>query len=254
MSASGSGMAAPPDVREDGDGRRRYFEYLPARRDDAFIRAMIDGLERYVSLADRARVLDFGCGAGRQTVEIARRGCRVLGVDSDAPRLSQARTCADNDKSLWVHFTRKDLRHIGYESEFDVAVNLHHPLGRGEGYDRRCLQAVWRALRPAGKLVMDMPSRDWVVRNLDQGAGLPLFDLKTGRFQAGLRIYSLTEIVGLLEEARFAVREVHGGWNHEPFGLDSMRMILVAGKLPPEARSPREEELPKAIRIKGRGR
>ena len=76
--------------------RERYFAYLPPRRDEAFIRALVDGLGRTVDLGDRARVLDFGCGTGRQTVEIARRGCRVLGVDTDAPRLNEARNSADN--------------------------------------------------------------------------------------------------------------------------------------------------------------
>jgi len=240
----------------------RYFEYLPQRRDDAFVQTMIDGLGRYVDLTDRARVLDFGCGTGRQTVEIARRGCRVLGLDSDAPRLSQARCGVD--KSLWVHFARKDLRHIGYDAEFNVAANLHHPLGRGEGHDLRVLQAVCRALKAGGKLVMDLPSRDWLVRNLGPEAFSgepPLFDLKTGRFHSGLaasgglRVYCLTEVLRLLEEAHFALERVYGGWKGERFDLESMRMIVVAGKTPARERSRAEDDaLPRALRIKGRGR
>jgi len=237
--------------------RQAYFAYLPASRDDAFVRAMVDGLARYVDLGDRARVLDFGCGTGAQTLEIARRGCRVLGVDSDLPRLSEARS--GSDKTLWVHFISKDMRRIGYEAEFHVAVNLHHPLGRGEEHDERCLAAVHRALKPKGRLVLDLPSRDWLVRRIDPGSGeRALLDAKTGRFQAGeapgLRVYCLSELVRLLERARFAVRAIHGGWEGEPFGFDAMRMIVVAEKVTVAEKARKEDDLPRAIRIKGRGR
>lgn len=251
-----AGALSQGELEREG-WRREYFGYLPGSRDDVFVRSMVDGLARYADLGDRARVLDFGCGTGSQTLEIARRGCRVLGVDSDLPRLAQARSGAD--KALWVHFIGKDLRRIGYEAEFHVAVNLHHPLGRGEEQDERCLAAVHRALKPKGRLVLDWPSRDWLVRRLDPGAGeRSLLDVRTGRFQAGaapgLRVYCLSEALRLLERARFSLRAVHGGWAGEPFGLDSMRMILVADKVSAAEKARKEDDLPRAIRIKGRGR
>src|SRR5574337_260521 len=64
------------------------------------IRAMKEGLvadrvrsimERFLNLEQRSRVLDLGCGAGRRTLELARRGHRVLGVDPDEKLLAQAR-------------------------------------------------------------------------------------------------------------------------------------------------------------------
>lgn len=240
------------------DWRELYYAYIPPRRSEQFVRAMVDGVARYVDLGDRARVLDFGCGNGRQTVELAGRGCRVLGVDSDAPRLSEARISAD--KSLWVHFTRKDLRHIGYTEEFNVAVNLHHPLGRGDAYDLRCLQAVHKALKPGGRLLLDLPSRDWLARRLDERAATgerPSFDLRTGLFQetgGAMRVYTLTELARLLEQSSFKLLNAYGGWDGEPFGLDSMRMIVLAEKVTVVRAARRDDGFARAIRIKGRGR
>ncbi|MFA6092591.1 MAG: class I SAM-dependent methyltransferase [Elusimicrobiota bacterium] len=245
--------------REALGWRERYYAYIPPQRDEAFVRALIDGVARLVDLSDRARVLDFGCGTGRQTVELARRGCRVLGVDSDAPRLSDARSFAG--KTLWVHFTRKDLGNIGYREEFGVAVNLHHPLGRGDEDDLRCLQAVHQALKARGKLLLDLPSRDWLVRHLDSRSSMgerASFDLRKGRFQesgGGLRIYTLTELERMLAKAGFDLVSAHGSWEGEPFSLESMRMIVLAQKVQaPRPSARRDDGLPRAIRIKGRGR
>ena len=48
---------------------------------------LTEGLE----LRPGMRVLDLGCGPGRQTIELARRGHRVLGVDPSDKVLVEAR-------------------------------------------------------------------------------------------------------------------------------------------------------------------
>src|SRR5262245_1969712 len=54
----------------------------------------LDDLE--TELADRhlppgSRVLDLGCGAGREAFGLARRGCEVTGVDLSVPLVDKAR-------------------------------------------------------------------------------------------------------------------------------------------------------------------
>ena len=47
-------------------------------------------VEQELERAPRARVLDLGCGAGRNAVPMARAGCRVLGTDLSWPMLQAA--------------------------------------------------------------------------------------------------------------------------------------------------------------------
>jgi SAM-dependent methyltransferase len=242
----------------DGHWRKMLADYDAANRTEEFVREQIDGVDRFAGLKERARVLDIGCGAGAQTLEIARRGCRVLGLDPDSSSLARARALSQ-DKGLWVHFQNCDLRRIPYDGEFNVAVNLHTPLGNlpRELDDLRCLQAVHKALKPDGKFLLDLPNRDWLVRNLDPGAlSQKVFDLETGLLSQGersVRVYSLTELSRLLGLAGFAMRGAWGGYDGAPFTLSSLRMIVLAAKIPAEKAPRRVDDLPRAIRIKGRG-
>jgi SAM-dependent methyltransferase len=72
----GSRWSAPGTV--EGFGRSPPNEVL--------MRFIDEELER----APRARVLDVGCGAGRNGVPMARAGCRVLGTDLSWPMLRAA--------------------------------------------------------------------------------------------------------------------------------------------------------------------
>ena len=243
----------------DGLWRKMLADYDAANRGEDFVREQIDGVDRFAGLKDRARVLDVGCGAGAQTLEIARRGCRVLGLDPDSSSLALARARARaQDKGLWVHFQSCDLRRIPYDAEFNVAVNLHTPLGNlpRELDDLRCLQSVHKALKPDGKFLLDLPYRDWLVRNLDPGAlAQKVFDLETGLLSQGgrsVRVYSLTELGRLLGLAGFAMRGAWGGYDGASFTLSSLRMIVLAAKIPAEKAPRRVDDLPRAIRIKGR--
>ena len=242
----------------DGLWRKMLADYDAASRSEEFVREQIDGVDRFAGLKDRARVLDIGCGGGAQTLEIARRGCRVLGLDPDSAALARARALSQ-DKGLWVHFQSCDLRRIPYDGEFNLAVNLHTPLGNlpREVDDLRCLQSVQKALKPEGKLLLDLPNRDWLVRNLDPGTlSQKVFDLETGLLSQGersVRVYSLTELARLLGLAGFAMKGAWGGYDGAPFTLSSLRMIVLAQKIPAGKAPRRLDGLPRAIRIKGRG-
>lgn len=54
--------------------------------EDAEHEAQLAGLGRLID--DGARVLDLGCGDGRIALPLARRGCRVVGVDHDGAALA----------------------------------------------------------------------------------------------------------------------------------------------------------------------
>ena len=265
-----------PDRRmpaDTADWIRNLIGGLGTERADNVLRERVQGIERLIGLKHRARVLDLGCGSGRQTVELARRHYRVLGMDIPAEALAKARLAIRNHK-LTVHFLAGDMRRIPYAEEFDAAINLQNPIGcyPTERDDLQCLQAVARALKSEGKLLLDLVNREWLITRLSgSSGGRPIYDLRAGTldcrglFHEGqtrpailerrLRVYTLTEIHSLLARAGFELKNVWGDFAGGPYGIQSERMIVLAQKLPEgPSEGGRGDGLVRAMRIKGRPR
>src|SRR5262249_22680408 len=85
----------------------RDYMFSPARLEQT--RAEVDQLVALLKLGSRARVLDLCCGIGRHSLEFARRGFRVTGVDRTAGYLEQARGGATRE-NLSIEFVHSDMR------------------------------------------------------------------------------------------------------------------------------------------------
>src|SRR5271169_597030 len=102
------------------------------------------------------RVLDAGCGSGRNLVYFLREGYEVFGVDSDAQAVESTRRlatllapglAADN-------FRVEAVEEMSFPSGFaDVVLSsavLH--FARGDEQFLAMLQGTWRVLKPGGML------------------------------------------------------------------------------------------------------
>jgi ubiquinone/menaquinone biosynthesis C-methylase UbiE len=105
--------------------------------------------------ADADPVLDVGCGAGELCADLARRGHRVTGVDTDPAQLTAARRTAarggPHGAPEWLQDDGEVLGRLG-DARFGAATLvfvLHHMAEPGAG-----LRAAWRVLRPGGRLLV----------------------------------------------------------------------------------------------------
>jgi len=81
-----------------------------------------------LGLESGQRVLDLPCGHGRHSIELARRGLRVVGVDlNDAP-LEMARAAA-REFGVQLDLRRVDMREIEFREEFDAVINMWTSFG-----------------------------------------------------------------------------------------------------------------------------
>ncbi len=264
---------------------RTHCEDDPQGRPAQQLKAQLDAVERFLALEPRSRVMDLACGRGRQTLELARRGHRVLGIDPDDAALAQARQAARGER-LNVHFLKNDIRQITYRAEFDAVINLFTSFGYfpSERDDLRALESVARALKPGGRLLLDLLNKEWLMRHFDPNAweqaeggrgAVALddisFNFETGRLEnrrtiinkdgsrspvfISVRVYTLTEIKSLLARAGLTYRQSFGGFEGVPYGMDSPRLIVLAERAHDRrpAKKP-QEVLVTAIRIKGRRR
>lgn len=122
-----------------------------------------DALVRTLNAPAGARLLDVPCGGGRLSIELAKRGYEVTGVDWSPEFLDHARTRATAGAVRWE---RRDMRDLPWNSEFDGVFCVGNSFGYldDEG-NAAFLRAVAAALRPGGRFVLDTPM---VLENLLQ--------------------------------------------------------------------------------------
>ena len=114
-----------------------------------------DFIEKEIGNEKKTRILDIGCGTGRHSLELARRGYNVMGIDLSAALLEKAKEKAAA-QDLRIAFHRHDARDLPFDSEFDLAIMLCEgafPLMETDEMNFRILQGVAKALKPRGKLI-----------------------------------------------------------------------------------------------------
>jgi SAM-dependent methyltransferase len=138
----------------------------------------IDVLFERLGLDVGKRVLDVGCGPGRHSLALARRGIEVVGVDHSEEFVALARKAAAAE-GLSAEFRAADVRDLDEHGAFDAVICLcQGGFGLLGGPDDEALIAKFaEALKPGGKIALSAFHVGFAVRFLDKG---DRFDPVTG--------------------------------------------------------------------------
>jgi SAM-dependent methyltransferase len=182
-----SSAADSPVSRDDSAARHHWFEPLADFVGPAYLRySFTKGTEQETAflidalgLGADALVLDVGCGPGRHAHALARRGCRVVGIDIAEGFVALARA----DAPAGAAFARADARALPVRDRaFDAAISLCQggfglPADPGSPDDATILAAIAGVVRPGGRLALTAFSSYFMVRHLEEGDA---FDAATG--------------------------------------------------------------------------
>lgn len=114
----------------------------------SFVWELGTGLVDLLNVQPGQRVLDVGCGPGQLTAKIASSGAIVVGLDSSAEMIGQARQNFPK-----ISFVLESVSTMLFEEEFDAVFSnaaLHWVLDAQEAAN-----AMFRALRKGGRLVAE---------------------------------------------------------------------------------------------------
>jgi SAM-dependent methyltransferase len=221
--------------------------------------AEVDHLVQLLQLPAGAAILDLPCGPGRHSLELARRGFDVTGVDRTRAYLDQAQA-ASTAEGLSVRWAQGDMRTWRQPDRFHAALNLWSSFGYFEdpADDRRHLESVLASLAPGGTLVLDTMSLEILARDFSESSVLELDgsllierrriigpwtaiestwtllqgDTREERTMR-VRLYSARHLAGLLHQVGFTDIEILGGLDGVPFDHKAKRLVLLARKPTP---------------------
>ncbi len=114
-----------------------------------------DFIEHELKFDKLLKLLDVGCGTGRHSIELTKRGYAVTGIDLSDSLLDKAREKAEK-QNLKIDFQKQDARNLPFENEFDVAIMLCEggfPLMETDEMNYEILRNVAKSLNGQGKLI-----------------------------------------------------------------------------------------------------
>ncbi|GAA2799431.1 class I SAM-dependent methyltransferase [Saccharopolyspora taberi] len=110
-------------------------------------------------------VLDLACGHGRIANRLAALGMRTTGIDITPLFLDRARQDA-RERGVTVDYVQGDIRSLPWTGRFDAVVSWFTAYGYFDDADnRRVLDEAFRALRPGGRLLIELNNPVFILRN-----------------------------------------------------------------------------------------
>lgn len=203
------------------------------------------------------KILDLCCGKGRHSLELARRGYYVDGVDLTRSYLNEAEKQKKEEKLDKVNFICSDMRDFSKPNTYDIALNMYTSIGYfGEvADDKKALENIYTSLKTGGKVIIETMGREiltriflknnWVEMDgmffLQERTPLEAWALMKNRwilikdgeiFERNFthRLYSATELRLLLESVGFGKTIAYGSFLGEDYDQYANRLVVVAYK------------------------
>jgi SAM-dependent methyltransferase len=218
----------------------------------------VDRVIKLIKIEPKAYILDLCCGIGRHSLELARRGYQVTGVDRTRGYLDKARKQA-KEEGLDIEFVQGDMRFFSRPDTFDIVISMFTSFSYFEDpqEDKRVVENVFKSLRPGGRFIIQMNGketlaktfreRDWN-ENKDDGV-IVLEERKVSQNWSWMenrwimlkgnerienkishRLYAGSEIAALLRDCGFNRAEVYGDLDGNPYDHNARQMIAVGYK------------------------
>ncbi len=114
-----------------------------------------DFIEKEINFDKSLKILDVGCGTGRHTIELSKRGYTITGIDLSEAQLTRAKQKAESF-NLKIDFQQQDARNLPFNNEFDVAIMLCEggfSLMETDEMNYEILKCVTKSLKENGKFI-----------------------------------------------------------------------------------------------------
>lgn len=138
----------------------------------------VEGLQRIFNefkVPSRGKVLDLSCGIGRHSINLVKKGYRVVGYDPSAYYIEKATHWAKKellDLRSEISFYQGDVYDVekilskNHENDFDAIITMFNSFGySGEARDFQMVKDLLNLAATNCILITETENRDWRIRN-----------------------------------------------------------------------------------------
>ena len=229
-----------------------YYHILYKNRDNSEAELFIDKLIQLLQPVKANRFLDLGCGKGRHSIYLNKKGIDVTGIDLSEKSIAYAKL----SENAHLHFYRHDMRKLFRTNYFDVVMNLFTSFGyfEQERDDNATINAIYKALKPSGIVILDFFNSKKIMQYLpyNEAKNIEGIDFKISKtldnnfivkhiefidkgknyhFQERVKALTLSDFEKYFEANKLKIVHLRGNYNLDEFDeLSSDRLIIVAEK------------------------
>ncbi|MBK8946064.1 MAG: methyltransferase domain-containing protein [Ignavibacteriae bacterium] len=245
-----------------------FTNYAKKYDEESFTKGTIgecDFIEQEINYNKNIKILDIGCGTGRHTIELTKRGYNVTGVDLSESQLIRAKELAQKE-NLQIVFQIQDARNLTFTNEFDLVIMLcegSFPLMETDEMNFEILKNAAKSIKEKGKLIFTTLNglfplfhsvKDFLEKNSEEGNATytnNTFDLMTFRdhnittveddfgnkkeLNCNERYYVPSEITWLLKSLNFKTINIFGAKlgefsRNDKLTTEDYEMLVIAEK------------------------
>jgi SAM-dependent methyltransferase len=223
----------------------------------AFTTNEVDAIKSLCKISPDETILDLCCGIGRHSLEFARRGHKVVGVDRTKRYLERAKQAAA-EENLPIEFVLDDMRTFYRKKSFDVVLSMFTSFSYFEDHEEQMLvlRNVYSSLRPGGRFLFESMGKEILARIFLRQSwsewphGFMLEERETtdnwskmhnvwtfiesdgtiNRWDVTHWIYSAKEIKEMLEQVGFSDVKVYGSLDGRAYDNEAERLVVIATK------------------------
>jgi len=222
-----------------------------------------DFIEKEIDFDKSLKIIDIGCGTGRHSIELTKRGYNIIGIDLSDSQLKQAKEKA-KAQNLEIEFQKHDARKLPFKDDFDLAIMLCEGgfcLMETDEMNFEILRNAAKSLKKSGKLIFTALNGLFPLYNsvekfysskTDKGnttCGSNTFDLMTFRdhnittveddsgnkkeLECNERFYVPSEITWLLKSLGFKKIDIYGAKlgafsRNDKLTAEDFEMLIIA--------------------------
>lgn len=219
-------------------------------------RSEIDQILQLVNIPPGSKILDLGCGLGRHSLELSRRGYKVTGIDLCTSYLSEARKKAASE-NLDIEFIQGNILDFKRVGSFDLIISLFTSFGYFEDMsdNLKIIKNAHDSLIPGGKILIDVVGKEVLARDFKEkdwydgrdtlvleqreiisnwtaikNKWIIIKNMELKEFSVLLQIYSAFELITILKSQGFSDIKSFGDFCGSKYDQHAKRLIAIGNK------------------------